>query len=161
MSLFLLFLFIISLSNAQQIPQSRQVFRQQFKTNRDFMFDLQRLSPAGSHAGGEIRRAVIDNFPALSGEGLSYNLLEMEPCAVNLPHVHPRASELVFVISGKFLRIGFVEENGGRTIVNDLEEGQVGFWTYFMDIIGKVKFWEHSKVHESKNQNIKIERFIS
>jgi hypothetical protein len=67
----------------------------------------------------------IDNFPSLADEGLSFSLYTIEPCGVNLPHVHPRASELLYLISGGFLRTGFVEENGGRTIVNDIKAGQV------------------------------------
>ncbi|CAM6054393.1 unnamed protein product [Sphagnum tenellum] len=58
------------------------------------------------------------------GQGISYTLFNLEPCGINLPHVHPRATELLYLISGDNLQCAFAEENGGRTIVNSLNEGQ-------------------------------------
>ena len=119
----LLIVSVFSISHALITP-SRLSFRQQFSP-ANFMFDLAASTPTGSLAGGEIRAANIDSFQALTGEDISYTLFKLQPCAVNLPHVHPRAAELLYVISGKLLRTGFTEENGGRTIVNDLKSGQV------------------------------------
>ena len=43
-----------------------------------------------------------------------------------MPHVHPRAAELIYVIEGPKgqLQAAFVEENGGRVIVNKLGKGE-------------------------------------
>ena len=127
----LLIVLVFSVSHALITP-SRLSFRQQFSP-ANFTFDLAASTPTGSLAGGEIRAANIDSFQALSGEDISYTLFKLQPCAVNLPHVHPRAAELLYVISGKLLRTGFTEENGGRTIVNDLKSGQVksNFYRFF------------------------------
>jgi oxalate decarboxylase/phosphoglucose isomerase-like protein (cupin superfamily) len=111
------------LSTLAQKSQSRLKLRQRFN-NKDFKFDLSAMTPIAEQ-GGTIRTMNIDNFPSLADEGLSFSLYTIEPCGVNLPHVHPRASELLYLISGNFLRTGFVEENGGRTIVNDIKAGQV------------------------------------
>ena len=115
---------IFTTQSHAQIPLARLPFRQQFQNN-EFAFDLGKLAASGGRTGGEIRSATVENFPALSGEGISYTLVNMDPCAINLPHVHPRATELLFVITGKALNVGFVEENGGRTILNTLSDGQV------------------------------------
>ncbi|KAJ1454285.1 RmlC-like cupin domain-containing protein, partial [Pelagophyceae sp. CCMP2097] len=76
-----------------------------------------------------IRAVTVAELPSLYGEGLSYSLFEIEPCGINLPHEHPRATELLYVIDADFLRTAHVEENGGaRTIVNDLQTGSVTFF---------------------------------
>ena len=49
----------------------------------------------------------------------------MEPCAVNLHNLHPRATELLYVIDADNLQAGFAAENGGRTIVNHIKTGYV------------------------------------
>ena len=64
-------------------------------------------------------------MPVLAGEGVSITLFTIKPCGINEPHVHPRATEISYVIKGSRLRVGFVEENTGRTIINDLQAGQV------------------------------------
>ena len=70
-----------------------------------------------------IYSATLDEMPTLSGEKLSYSFTTLEPCSMNSFHLHPRASELLFVIEGENLQVGFIEENGGRTILNNIEAG--------------------------------------
>ncbi len=105
--------------------QSQQKLRSLFTKNSDFVLNLQAQPSTNGH-GGTIKFATVDNFPVLAGLGVSCALVTVEPCSVNLPVVHPRATELLYVISGR-LRVGFVEENGGRTILNDIEAGDVKF----------------------------------
>ena len=45
------------------------------------------------------------------------------PCGINLPHTHPRATEINFIVSGR-LEAGFFQENGARFITNVLTTGQ-------------------------------------
>ena len=80
--------------------------------------------------GGTIQNVDVSKWPILEGSGLSYALIILDPCSVTLPHVHPRANEIIFVISAKKLRVGFVEENGGRTIINDIRTGEVIFFWF-------------------------------
>ncbi|KAL3679296.1 hypothetical protein R1sor_022252 [Riccia sorocarpa] len=42
----------------------------------------------------------VNNFPALSGLGVSNALLVYPPGSVNVPHTHPRGTETLFVIEG-------------------------------------------------------------
>ena len=38
----------------------------------------------------------------------------MVPCGVNLPHTHPRATEILTLISGGPLQVGFVDTSGAH-----------------------------------------------
>lgn len=111
---------MILLSQAQ-FP-TRQKFRNQFKAS-DFKFDLNNFK-FDDEAGGTIQPLDVNNMPALQGEGISYSLFNIEPCGVNLPHLHPRATELLYVIKGSNIVTSFVEENRGRTITNVLSTGE-------------------------------------
>lgn len=95
---------------------------------KDFVFDLLGSVPASITPAGTVQPLDVENMPALAGEGVSYSLFNIEPCGINLPHVHPRATELLYVISGKDLRTAFTEENGGRVIVNDIGMGEATFF---------------------------------
>lgn len=108
-------------------PNTTRGRRQQFN-DKDFVFDLLGSVPAAITSAGTIQPLDVGNLPSLAGQGLSYTLITIEPCGINLPHVHPRATELIYVIGGKDLRTAFVEENGGRVIVNDIGMGEVTFF---------------------------------
>ncbi|CAM9329551.1 unnamed protein product, partial [Ectocarpus sp. 12 AP-2014] len=36
----------------------------------------------------------VNQLPALDGQGISMALVNLDPCAINLPHIHPRATEV-------------------------------------------------------------------
>ncbi|KAJ6484639.1 RmlC-like cupin domain-containing protein [Mycena sanguinolenta] len=69
-----------------------------------------------SGKGGTLLLATVDNFPILEGTGISAGVAFIEPCGLNIPHMHPRASEMLTVIEG-ILDTGFVQENGFATEV--------------------------------------------
>ncbi|KAL8538929.1 hypothetical protein ACS0TY_000793 [Phlomoides rotata] len=48
----------------------------------------------------QVTKATRMEFPALEGQSVSLAILEFPPGAVNPPHTHPRASELLFVVIG-------------------------------------------------------------
>lgn len=64
----------------------------------DFKIDLDNLKANEGSGGGLIRSLTVQNFPALQDEHISFTLVDMEPCGVNLPHTHPRATEIIYVI---------------------------------------------------------------
>ncbi|GKD76395.1 germin-like protein 9-3 [Tanacetum coccineum] len=53
-------------------------------------------------------KVSMNEFPALNGLGVSYAVLEFPMGSVNPVHIHPRASELLFLVSG-CLEVGFVD----------------------------------------------------
>ena len=114
---------LIGMANALVGRQGRSRFQ-----DSDFVFNLTGRSPVSSGLGGTIRPLGKEELSSLSGEGVAFGYFNLDGCAINLPHVHPRATELLYVIRGNNLATGFVEENGGRTIQNDISEGMVTFF---------------------------------
>nr|XP_043623037.1 putative germin-like protein 9-2 [Erigeron canadensis] len=53
-------------------------------------------------------KASMAEFPALNGQSVSYAVLQFPQAAVNPPHTHPRAAELLIVIFGT-LEVGFID----------------------------------------------------
>jgi len=93
------------------------------KNNRDWLFDYNAGVGTVSGAGGNVTLANVANFPALFANGMAMAIGQMEPCGMNTPHTHPRATEFLFLVNGN-LEAGFIEENGARFVINDLTAGQ-------------------------------------
>ncbi|GAQ79047.1 hypothetical protein KFL_000230265 [Klebsormidium nitens] len=89
-----------------------------------FKFDLLHAANAAQGPGGNNTRATSANFPALRSQGISYTLFNMRPCGQNLPHTHPRATEILYVISGGPVLVGFVDTNQTAHL-NMLREGEM------------------------------------
>eukprot|EP00249_Psilotum_nudum_P009929 c22239_g1_i1 orf=524-1216(-) len=74
---------------------------------------------------GGIRAAVnTTNLPLTQSEGITYVRFKMYPCGVNLPHTHPRAAEILTLLSGGPLQVGFIDTSGKRHI-NIIHPGDV------------------------------------
>ena len=43
---------------------------------------------------------------------------------MNTPHTHPRAAEVLYVVSDGQMEAGFIQESGARIVVNTLTQGQ-------------------------------------
>jgi quercetin dioxygenase-like cupin family protein len=54
----------------------------------------------------------LKTLPSTAGGGLGFTLIQLEPCGMNPPHTHPRASEAIYIINGENVQIGFIAENG-------------------------------------------------
>ena len=120
----LVFLLGISISLVQM--QTAQSIRARFNSS-DFKFDLKGSRPFTVGGGGNGKRASLIEMPSLKGVGISYGYTDLEPCGIVLPHIHPRATEMIYAIQGRF-QVGFVEENEGRAIINDIGEGETHFF---------------------------------
>ena len=73
-------------------------------------------NPAGGvskGAGGEGNLANRKTFPVLIGLGLAMSAGFLNPCGMNTPHTHPRATEFLTIVQGNNVRTGFMAENGG------------------------------------------------
>lgn len=76
------------------------------------VFDFNGAMPAAGAKGGATKSANIETFPILYDLGISTTLGFLEPCGINTPHVHPRATEFLTLVEGANLSFGYVLENG-------------------------------------------------
>ncbi|OAL44959.1 RmlC-like cupin [Pyrenochaeta sp. DS3sAY3a] len=76
------------------------------------VFSFNGATPAPGAKGGATKAANIETFPILTGLGISTTLGFLEPCGINTPHVHPRATEFLTLVEGSNLKFGYVLENG-------------------------------------------------
>ncbi|KAJ7779871.1 spherulin-1B precursor [Mycena metata] len=86
------------------------------------IFDFNNQAPTPTTPGGSILLATVDNFPILTGLGISGAVSFVEPCGLNIPHMHPRADELFTVVKG-VMYTGWVQENAFSPAV-EAELGQ-------------------------------------
>jgi oxalate decarboxylase/phosphoglucose isomerase-like protein (cupin superfamily) len=117
----------------EQVPDTEELVKLQTQVTEldrlkllqpdDFVFDfLHSVSGVSKGAGGNTVAATSKNFPALIGHDIAMTVGFIEPCGINLPHIHPRATEINFIVSGEF-QAGFFSENGGKFIGHTLKPG--------------------------------------
>jgi oxalate decarboxylase/phosphoglucose isomerase-like protein (cupin superfamily) len=105
------------------ITAPSQLERLMLLSDDQFVFDFKNsLLGVTQSAGGITVATSRSNFPAVIGHNIAMTVGYIEPCGINLPHTHPRATEINFIASGRF-RAGFIMENGARFIGNVLEAG--------------------------------------
>ncbi|KAJ9625643.1 hypothetical protein H2203_004402 [Taxawa tesnikishii (nom. ined.)] len=76
------------------------------------VFDFNEAADKLVQAGGRgVALANQAKFPIVAGEGISVAMAFLNPCGMNTPHIHPRATEFLTVTSGTVMT-GFVLENG-------------------------------------------------
>ncbi|XP_060168836.1 germin-like protein 9-3 [Lycium barbarum] len=68
-------------------------------------------------------KASMAEFPALNGQSVSYAILQYPAGSVNPVHTHPRASELLFLMSGT-LQVGFIDSTN-KIFNQTLQTGDV------------------------------------
>ena len=121
-SLFLLSLFVLSNANHKPAQRVRFEFQQ-----ADFVSPLLANPPNAVGLGGEIHKDFEEQWRTLSQqrdiESTSLVLTLLKPCGVTALHYHPRGSEIAYVAKGNNVLVGFVEEDGGRLVLNKLNEG--------------------------------------
>lgn len=90
----------------------------------DFLFrGLRNPGPPTNMFGSLITPANVEKFPGVNTLGISMNRVDFAPSGVNPPHVHPRATEIVYVIEGTIIA-GFISTN--NTLFSEkLEKGDV------------------------------------
>ena len=59
----------------------------------DFAYTLGGPEPDDLVDNFQLRSVNLNQLPALEGQGISMTLINLGPCAINLPYVHPRATE--------------------------------------------------------------------
>jgi hypothetical protein len=73
--------------------------------------------------GGEVISADGNSFPATFDTGLSLALVNLEPCGIFAPHIHPRADENIIVQQG-YVRTQFLDGDGTPLVTTSLGERQ-------------------------------------
>lgn len=58
------------------------------------MYELGGPFPDNLVDGLQFRGVTLSQLPALQGQGISMALVNLDPCTINLPHIHPRATEV-------------------------------------------------------------------
>lgn len=77
----------------------------------DFVFGgLANPGKVTSTEGSKVTKASVTEFPGLNTLQLSAARIDFSKNGLNPPHVHPRATELLYVLSGS-LFVGFVDTN--------------------------------------------------
>ena len=104
-----------------------------------FTFNLKGCPPQVVAQGGTIQEANQSTFPGLQGNGLAIYLLTLNPGAVRIPHWHPDAAELDYVLSGKArVGLGFPDGEWERF---DLEAGKIAVlpqgWFHYIQNVGE------------------------
>ena len=91
--------------------------------NKDWFFDFTKQEKYTFTPGG-VTNANAATFPATAGLGMTLAMLNLGPCSMLPPHIHPRATNFVVAVSGQ-TRTFMVAENGAQTIEETLNPGQM------------------------------------
>ncbi|KAJ3021106.1 hypothetical protein HKX48_009201 [Thoreauomyces humboldtii] len=93
----------------------------------DFTIDLFNPKFEEKGEGGTLSRMNVATLPSLDGQRIAMTLINLEPCGINPPHIHPRASEALYVINGADILVGVLAENNAKLILNTLDKGKATF----------------------------------
>ncbi|KAI5076264.1 hypothetical protein GOP47_0008329 [Adiantum capillus-veneris] len=96
-------------ARAPAYPQrpSLQAFRRRAVLRHLFSQQLRNLANFTGNLGSAINLAAAATFGALNMQGLSIARVDYKPRGINPPHVHPRATEVLFLAKGTLL-VGFL-----------------------------------------------------
>ncbi|MCO5590418.1 hypothetical protein L7F22_044387 [Adiantum nelumboides] len=93
--------------------------------SKDFASPLLRERGNPNQAlGVAVNLASAANFPALNTQGLSIARIDFQPKGLNPPHVHPRATEVLFLAKGALV-VGFVSTTNNTLFQQELKEGDL------------------------------------
>ncbi|GAV82050.1 Cupin_1 domain-containing protein [Cephalotus follicularis] len=92
-------------------------------TVEDFVYSGIKLPGIFSETGLSAKSVNVNVFPGLNKLGLSFVRADFEVGGVNVPHIHPRATEIAFVLEGRVYS-GFVDTEN-RVFAKVIEKGEV------------------------------------
>ena len=91
--------------------------------DEDWLFDFTKDDKYTFSPGGVVN-ANAATFPATVGQGMTMAMLNLGPCSMLPPHLHPRATNFVVAVSGQ-TRTFMINENGARTVTEVLTPGKM------------------------------------
>eukprot|EP00253_Pinus_taeda_P030804 PITA_30804 len=90
----------------------------------DFLFQgLRNAGSTNNIFGSLVTAGNVEQFAGVNTLGISMNRVDFAPGGVNPPHIHPRATEIAFVVEGTILA-GFITTNN-TLFSQKLEKGDV------------------------------------
>ncbi|XP_022146354.1 germin-like protein subfamily 2 member 4 [Momordica charantia] len=94
-------------------------------TALDFFFaGLANAAAINNSVGSAVTAANVDKIPGLNTLGVSLARVDYSPAGgLNPPHVHPRATEIVFVLDGE-LDVGFIT-TANKLVAKTIKKGEV------------------------------------
>ncbi|KAK7750265.1 hypothetical protein SLS62_007782 [Diatrype stigma] len=98
------------LAPTQQLRQAILLPNPPDATNYTFQFANTTVQ---APTGGTIDLSTINNFPALIGTNVAMAIGFVNPCGLNTPHSHPRASEFLTVVQGTLVAGLVLEQDPG------------------------------------------------
>lgn len=112
----------------------------------DWLFDFTKQEKYTFAPGGVVN-ANSATFPATVGQGLTMAMLNLGPCSMLPPHIHPRATNFVVSIAGT-TETYMIAENGARTVHEILTPG-------------KMTIFPHGSVHTMMNLGCENAQLVS
>ncbi|CAF1387070.1 unnamed protein product, partial [Didymodactylos carnosus] len=93
-------------------------------TANDTVFDFLNPPPTAILKGNDGRLILAQGitFPAVINLHTAFAVGFMNPCALNTPHTHPRATEFFYLIEGE-VQTGLYQENGANFTTHQLRAG--------------------------------------
>ncbi|XP_021296677.1 germin-like protein subfamily 3 member 2 [Herrania umbratica] len=92
-------------------------------TVEDFVFSGIKFPGKFSETGLAAKPVNVNVFPGLNTLGMSFVRADFEVGGINVPHFHPRATEIAFVLQGRVYS-GFVDTEN-RIYAKVIEKGEV------------------------------------
>ena len=92
-------------------------------TVEDFVFSGIKFPGKFSETGLAAKPVNVNIFPGLNTLGMSFVRADFEVGGINVPHFHPRATEIAFVLEGRVYS-GFIDTNN-RIFAKVIEKGEV------------------------------------
>eukprot|EP00386_Alphamonas_edax_P008725 GDKI01028406.1.p1 GENE.GDKI01028406.1~~GDKI01028406.1.p1 ORF type:complete len:291 (+),score=36.81 GDKI01028406.1:79-951(+) len=77
--------------------------------------------------GPYTREVNIATNPILEQLQMSSAITVLPPCSISPPHIHPRSSEIIYVINGGSIEVGFVQSVAGqrKVVSNPISLGHI------------------------------------
>ncbi|XVF41311.1 hypothetical protein PTKIN_Ptkin01aG0270400 [Pterospermum kingtungense] len=92
-------------------------------TVEDFVFSGIKFPEKFSETGLAAKPVNVNVFPGLNTLGMSFVRADIKVGGINVPHLHPRATEIAFVLEGRVYS-GFIDTEN-RIFAKVIEKGEV------------------------------------
>ncbi|KAG9248775.1 spherulin-1A [Calycina marina] len=111
-------------TNAKLLAAATELDRQKIlSSDTQWIFDFH-AQQTYSYSPGSVINANAATFPAMQSTGMTLAMLNLGPCAMLPPHLHPRATNVVVAVEGMTTTY-MVEENGARAVTEVLSPGKM------------------------------------